>query len=225
VGLELDKARFAEDAGQREQAQDRIALLTPVAKAFLTDRGFETTILGQQIFGGHGYIRENGMEQFVRDCRIAQIYEGTNGIQALDLAGRKVARNGGQSVQGYVAEIRQWVENQNGLAHLDGIQERLEGAIDLLEQTTTELIRQASDNPNAVNAGAVEYLDLFGYVTLAWLWARMMVSAAGRNDDFGRAKLTTGRFYFERLLPRAEALATQIQAGPETLMGLDEALF
>lgn len=225
VGMQLDAAKFSEDESQRHQAEDRVALLTPVAKAFFTDRGFETTVLGQQVFGGHGYVREWGMEQFVRDARIAQIYEGTNGIQALDLAGRKVTRNGGKYVASYVADLRAWIDANGDQPGLDGIRERLVAAVDLLESTTGELMRQAGDNPDTVNASAVEYLDLFGYVTYAWLWACMMVTAADRDDDFGRAKLITGRFYFERLLPRAGALAEQIKAGASTLMELDEGAF
>lgn len=226
VGMELDKAKFSVDDAERRRAEDRVALLTPVAKAFFTDRGFETTVTGQQVFGGHGYVREWGMEQFVRDARIAQIYEGTNGIQALDLAGRKVTRNGGQYVARYVADLRAWLDTGlNDDAGLEGIRERLAAAVDLLESSTAELMRQADDNPDAVSANAVEYLDLFGYVTYAWLWARMMAIAAARDDDFGRAKLNTGRFYFERLLPRAGALAEQIKAGADTMMSLDSELF
>ncbi|WP_101675385.1 acyl-CoA dehydrogenase C-terminal domain-containing protein [Alloalcanivorax mobilis] len=225
VGMELDKAKFSENDEEQKAAQDRVALLTPIAKAFFTDRGFETTVIGQQVFGGHGYVREWGMEQFVRDARIAQIYEGTNGIQALDLAGRKVTRNGGQYVAAFLADVRAWIDEQADAPGLDGVAEKLVAAVDLLEATTAELLRQAGDNPDAVNANAVEYLDLFGYVTYAWLWARMMVTAAGRDDDFGRAKLNTGRFYFERLLPRAGALAEQIKAGADTMMSLDADLF
>tara|TARA_R100000501_G_scaffold13665_2_gene25120 strand:- start:5976 stop:7265 length:1290 start_codon:yes stop_codon:yes gene_type:complete len=225
VGMELDKAKFSEDEAEKKAAQDRVALMTPVAKAFFTDRGFDTTVIGQQVFGGHGYVREWGMEQFVRDCRISQIYEGTNGIQALDLAGRKVTRNGGKYVEAYLADMRRWIDDNGNQPGLDGIKERLVSAVELLESTTAEMLRQAGDNPDAVNANAVEYLDLFGYVTYAWLWARMMVTAAQRDDDFGRAKVTVGRFYYERLLPRAGALAEQIKAGAGTMMSLDQDLF
>jgi alkylation response protein AidB-like acyl-CoA dehydrogenase len=225
VGMELDKAKFSEDDAEQKAAQDRVALMTPIAKAFFTDRGFDTTVIGQQVFGGHGYVREWGMEQFVRDCRISQIYEGTNGIQALDLAGRKVTRNGGKYVEAYIADIRRWIDGNGNEPGMDGIKERLVSAVDLLESTTTEMLRQAGDNLDAVNANAVEYLDLFGYVTYAWLWARMMVTAAQRDDDFGRAKVTVGRFYYERLLPRAGALAEQIKAGAGTMMSLEQDLF
>lgn len=225
VGMALDKARFAKDPAVREKAKERVALLTPVVKAFLTDRGFEATVLGQQVFGGHGYIRENGVEQFVRDCRIAQIYEGTNGVQAMDLLGRKVARNGGQYVQAFISDMRLWIDEHSGQTSLEGTLQTLTDAIDLLERTTGEAIRQCGANPDAVSANAVEYLDLFGYVTCAWLWARMMAATAGRDDTFGHAKSITGRFYMARLLPRTHALAEQIAAGTDSIMGLDQNAF
>ena len=219
LGMQLDIAKFSDDAAARAQADDRVALLTPVAKAFFTDRGLETCITGQQVFGGHGYIREWGMEQFVRDARIAQIYEGTNGIQALDLAGRKVVRNGGASAAAFVAEVRDWLAGETHGA-LESVRAPLENALNLLEQGTATLLAQAGNDPDAVNALAVEYLDLFGLVTYAWLWARMMVASADRGDRFGASKQVVGRFYFERLLPRAEALLRQMQAGSAAMMAL-----
>lgn len=219
LGMQLDIAKFSDDAAARAQADDRVALLTPVAKAFFTDRGLETCITGQQVFGGHGYIREWGMEQFVRDARIAQIYEGTNGIQALDLAGRKVVRNGGASAAAFVAEVRNWLEGETHGA-LESVRAPLEDALNLLEQGTATLLEQAGNDPDAVNALAVEYLDLFGLVTYAWLWARMMVASADRGDRFGTSKQVVGRFYFERLLPRADVLLRQMQAGSAAMMAL-----
>ncbi|MBZ2190135.1 acyl-CoA dehydrogenase C-terminal domain-containing protein [Alcanivorax sp. JB21] len=220
LGMQLDIAKFSEDAEARKLADDRVALLTPVAKAFFTDRGLETCIIGQQVLGGHGYVREWGMEQFVRDARIAQIYEGTNGIQALDLAGRKVVRNGGASAGRFIAEVREWLAEAGGSDALASVAPKLEEALGLLEQATTQLLERASSDPDAVNASAVEYLDLFGLVTYAWLWARMMQAAAGRDDQFGESKLLVGRFYFQRLLPRAHSLVAQLEAGSDAIMGL-----
>ncbi len=226
LGLQLDIAKFGEDAAVKAKAEDRVALLTPVAKAFFTDRGLETCVIGQQVFGGHGYIREWGMEQFVRDARIAQIYEGTNGIQALDLAGRKVARNGGKSVQAFLADAREWLTANGNVTAISKQLDQLADALDLLESLTTDLMAQAGKDPNAINACACEYLDVFGYVVYAWLWARMMAVAAQHADQpLQSAKLITGRFYFERLLPKAQALATQIRAGSDTMMSLPEAAF
>ena len=220
LGMQLDIAKFSEDAEARKLADDRVALLTPVAKAFFTDRGLETCIIGQQVLGGHGYVREWGMEQFVRDARIAQIYEGTNGIQALDLAGRKVVRNGGASAGRFIAEVREWLAEAGGSDALAPVAPKLEEALGLLEQATAQLLERASSDPDAVNASAVEYLDLFGLVTYAWLWARMMQAAAARDDQFGESKLLVGRFYFQRLLPRAHSLVAQLEAGSDAIMGL-----
>ena len=221
LGLQLDAAKFGEDAAEKAKAEDRVALLTPVAKAFFTDRGLETCVIGQQVFGGHGYIREWGMEQFVRDARIAQIYEGTNGIQALDLAGRKVARNGGKSVQAFLADAREWLSANRSVTAIGKQLDQLAESLDMLESLTGELLAQSGKDANAINASACEYLDVFGYVVYAWLWARMMAVAAEHADQpLQSAKLITGRFYFERLLPRAGALAEQMRAGSDTMMSL-----
>lgn len=218
LGLQLDIAKFSEDDEERAKAEDRVALLTPVAKAFFTDRGLETTILGQQVFGGHGYIREWGMEQMVRDIRIAQIYEGTNGIQALDLAGRKVARNQGASMAALVAEIRQWLQAEEG--KLGGLADQLEASLELLETATANLLEQAAKDPNAINALAVEYLDIVGYVLYAWLWARMIATLDGREDEFANSKRITAAFYYERLLPKIHSLYAQFKAGSQNIMAL-----
>ena len=225
VGMQLDAAKFSEDADIKKKAEDRVALLTPIAKAFFTDRGLETTITGQQVFGGHGYIREWGMEQFVRDCRISQIYEGTNGIQALDLAGRKVARNGGKSVDAFLADANAWLEANAGNAQLAQVQDSVKAALALLKSATDELLSQAGDNPDAISAGAVEYLDIFGYAIYAWLWAQMLAATEGRDDDFAKAKRITGQYYFQRFLPKAEALLAQLKGGAATMMSLDDELF
>lgn len=225
VGMQLDAAKFSDDADIKKKAEDRVALLTPIAKAFFTDRGLETTITGQQVFGGHGYIREWGMEQFVRDCRISQIYEGTNGIQALDLAGRKVARNGGKSVDAFLADANSWLEANAGNPQLAEVLEPVKAALALLKDATGELLAQAGDNPDAISAAAVEYLDIFGYAIYAWLWAQMLAATEGRDDDFAKAKRVTGKYYVQRLLPKAEALFAQLKGGAATMMELDADLF
>ena len=225
VGMQLDASKFSDDADTKKKAEDRVALLTPIAKAFFTDRGLETTITGQQVFGGHGYIREWGMEQFVRDCRISQIYEGTNGIQALDLAGRKVARNGGKSVDAFLADAQAWVDANAANAQLAEYVEPVKAALALLKRATDELLSQAGGNPDAISAGAVEYLDIFGYVIYAWLWAQMLAATDGRDDDFVKAKRITGKYYFQRILPKAEGLFAQLKTGADTMMSLDEDLF
>ena len=218
VGQQLDLAKFSDQAAERDNAQALVALLTPVAKAFFTDTGLDSCIHGQQVFGGHGYIREWGQEQLVRDVRIAQIYEGTNGIQALDLLGRKVVGNGGVALRLFTSEIRAYAVLP-GAAYaaplLDAVQ-RLETLSDWLQQ-------QAALDPNAIGSACVEYLHLFGYVAYAYLWARMAQIAEHRRAEdqgFYSAKLATASFYFSRLLPRILSLEQSIRAGSSPLFEL-----
>ena len=223
VGQQLDLAKFSTEPLEQEQASALVALLTPVAKAFFTDTGFDSCVLGQQVFGGHGYIREWGQEQLVRDVRIAQIYEGTNGIQALDLLGRKVIANGGVNLRLFTAQIRDFAA-QPGKPYAS----ELLGAVQRLEDVSDWLQAQAKTNPNETGAACVEYLHLFGYVAYAWLWARMAdVARHSQSSDpgFYAAKLATAEFYFSRLLPRTLSLEQAIRAGSESLFELDAALF
>jgi alkylation response protein AidB-like acyl-CoA dehydrogenase len=223
VGQQLDLAKFSDNPQERQDAQNLVALLTPVAKAFFTDTGLESCINGQQIFGGHGYIREWGQEQLVRDVRIAQIYEGTNGIQALDLLGRKVVANGGVALRQFTREIRAFA-SQPEAAYAS----RLLHAVQRLENLSDWLQEQAKTNPNEVGAASVEYLHLFGYVAYAYLWARMaQVAEHKRHEDeaFYGAKIATAQFYFSRLLPRIWSLEQSIRAGSESLYGLSAEQF
>ncbi|PIB57930.1 acyl-CoA dehydrogenase C-terminal domain-containing protein [Pseudomonas sp. 2822-17] len=225
VATQLDIAKFSEDAAARERADNLVALLTPVAKAFLSDLGLETTVLGQQVFGGHGYIREWGQEQLVRDVRITQIYEGTNGIQALDLMGRKIVGSGGAFYTLFADEIRQFiVESGPGLTEFT---KPLSAAVDNLDELTAWVLDRAKTNPNEIGAASVEYLHAFGYMAYAYMWARMAKAALGKEaeEDFYASKLGTARFYFARLLPRIHSLSASVKAGSESLFLLDEALF
>src|SRR5690554_592620 len=209
VGQQLDLARHAEDADERRDAEALVALLTPVAKAFFTDSGLESCVLGQQVLGGHGYIREWGQEQRVRDVRIAQIYEGTNGIQALDLLGRKVVADGGANLRHFCALMRE-------SATTGPYAEELRSAIERLEATSGWLLEQARHNPTEIGAASVDYLHLFGYTAYAWLWARMDQLAEQRHaeePDFYAGKRATAEFFFRRLLPRTLALEASIRAG------------
>ena len=224
VGMELDKAKFSEDEAEKKAAQDRVALMTPVAKAFFTDRGFDTTVIGQQVFGGHGYVREWGMEQFVRDCRISQIYEGTNGIQAMDLMGRKVVGSQGKLYELFVQDVATFIEANTGDAALKPYLEPLAAAVERLSDVTEHVIKQAGDNPNAIGAAAVDYLDMFGYTALAYMWAKTVKAAAPKAEadtsGFYTGKLKTARFYFDRLLPKTVSLAEGIRSGSEAMMAL-----
>ena len=222
----LDIAKYADPADEerRKYAEGMVALLTPVAKAFLTDRGLDACIMGQQVFGGHGFIREWGQEQLVRDCRITQIYEGTNGIQALDLMGRKVVGSQGKLYELFAQDIAAFIEENSGDAALRPFLEPLAAAFERLSDVTEHVIQQAGDTPDAIGAASVDYLDLFGLTALGYMWARMVKAAApkaeGDSSGFYTGKLKTARFYFDRLLPKTVALAEGIRSGSDSMMAL-----
>lgn len=223
VGQQLDRSKFSDDTAERERADALMGLLTPVAKAFLTDTGLEATILGQQVFGGHGYVREWGQEQLVRDVRIAQIYEGTNGIQALDLLGRKIVGSGGQLLVPLLEDIRSFLNEKASDAAWTNEFQALAQAADQLEAVTKDILVQAQSDENLVNSVAVEYLHLVGYVSYAYLWLRMALTAEqleGRTDLASKAK--TARFYFARILPRIHGLLPAIQHGSAGLFNHTE---
>jgi len=225
VAMQLDSAKYSEDAAVRKRSEELVALLTPVAKAFLTDLGLESTVHGQQVFGGHGYIREWGQEQLVRDVRITQIYEGTNGIQALDLMGRKVVASGGAYYRLFSDEIRQFIVSAG--SELDEFAKPLAASLDQLDGLTEWVLEQAKGNPNEIGAASIEYLHAFGYVAYAYMWALMARAAkAGEGDEaFYSGKLGTARFYFARLLPRVDSLVASVKAGSESLYLLDAEQF
>lgn len=225
VAIQLDIAKFSEDDVARQRADELVALLTPVAKAFLTDMGLETTVHGQQVFGGHGYIREWGQEQLVRDVRITQIYEGTNGIQALDLVGRKIVGSGGAYYKLFSDEVRGFIAGSD--ASLSEFTKPLSAALDTLDELTHWILDRSRNNPQEIGAASVEYLHVFGYTTYAYLWAMMAKAALGKEaqEDFYASKLGTARFYFARLLPRIHSLSASVKAGSESLFLLDAAHF
>ena len=224
VAMQLDVAKYAEEPERRTRAENLVALLTPVAKAFLTDAGLETTIHGQQVFGGHGYIREWGQEQLVRDVRITQIYEGTNGIQALDLVGRKVVGSGGAFYRLFSDEIRAFASGAS--SDLAEFTAPLTAALDTLDGLTEWVLTRAAGNPQEIGAASVEYLQAFGYTAYAYMWARMAQAAlAGGEEPFYASKLGTARFYFARLLPRIHSLAASVRAGSESLYLLEAEQF
>ncbi|CAI8764602.1 acyl-CoA dehydrogenase C-terminal domain-containing protein [Pseudomonas donghuensis] len=225
VAMQLDTAKFSEDADTRKRAEELVALLTPVAKAFLTDLGLESAVHGQQVFGGHGYIREWGQEQLVRDVRITQIYEGTNGIQALDLMGRKVVGSGGALYKLFADEIRHFTASAG--SDLGEFVKPLNAALDNLDDLTAWVLDRAKNNPNEIGAASVEYLQAFGYTAYAYMWALMARTALAKQgeDDFYASKLGTARFYFARLLPRIHSLSASVKAGSESLYLLDAAQF
>jgi alkylation response protein AidB-like acyl-CoA dehydrogenase len=224
--LQVDLSRKSQDEEEREAAMDIISLLTPVIKGYLTDKGFEAAVNAQQIYGGHGYIREWGMEQYVRDARIAQIYEGTNGIQALDLVGRKLGQNGGRAVQAFFKMISEEVNDAKGDEQLEELASALEKASGDLQTATMWLMQNGPANPNNAGAAAYPYMTLVGIVSLGLMWLRMSrVSAAALADstqdaEFHRTKLVTARFYAERIMPDTGALRRKIEAGADSIMAL-----
>jgi alkylation response protein AidB-like acyl-CoA dehydrogenase len=230
--LQVDLSRRAQDEGEREAAADLLGLLTPVIKGYLTDQGFKTAVDAQQIYGGHGYIREWGMEQFVRDARIAQIYEGTNGIQALDLVGRKLASKGGRAVQAFFKLVGEEVEaGKAANAEASQVAAALEKANGDLQTATMWLMQNAMTNPNNAGAAAYPYMTMMGVVCLGLMWLRMAKAskaalAEGAEDKaFHEAKLVTARFFAERVLTETGSLRRKIEAGSESLMALPAEAF
>ena len=224
--LQVDLARKSQTEEERIAADDLISVLTPVIKGYLTDRGFESAVNAQQVFGGHGYIREWGMEQFVRDARIAQIYEGTNGVQAMDLVGRKLAKDGGRGVRALFELIGRDIAEAKAAGDPAGVAEPLEKALGHLQGATMWLAQNGMADPNNAGAGAYAYMQLMGLVSLGWMWLKMAgVSArlkgeGGEDAAFHEAKLATARFFADRELVAAGALRRKVEAGAESLMAL-----
>ena len=226
TGREMDGAELNPDAEARRRSGELIAFLTPIVKAFLTDAAVEVASLAVQIHGGHGFIRETGVEQLLRDARITPIYEGTNGIQALDLLGRKVFGTGGRSQQAMAERIRESISRFGAAPELAGFAADLARRVDRWDALTAALAKSATGNADEVGAAAVDYLQYSGYLCLGWCWlvaagvALARVPEAGADADFYRAKLATARHYFERLLPRADAHEAAARAGAAGLMAL-----
>jgi hypothetical protein len=229
--LQVDLMRRSPDEAERQQADDLLGLITPVIKGYLTDKGFQAAVYAQQVLGGHGYIREHGMEQFVRDARITQIYEGTNGIQAMDLVGRKLPKDGGRGVRAFFELVGRDIADAKAAGDPAGVASALEPALGDLQSATMWLAQNGMADPDNAGAGAYAYMDLMGLVSLGWMWLKMASAssralAEGADDrSFHEAKLTTARFYAERELPMTSALMKKIEAGAETLMKIPAEAF
>ncbi|MFC3443658.1 acyl-CoA dehydrogenase [Sphingobium rhizovicinum] len=213
TALQLDRAHRHPDAAERAEADAFVALLTPVVKAAFTDFGFESAVQAQQVFGGHGYIREWGMEQYVRDARIAQIYEGTNGVQAMDLVGRKLALGGGAVVERFFDLVSGDLDAADAPLTAGAVRE----ALGLLRDVTSSL---QGASVNAAGAAAVDYLRLFALVSMGWMWVRMESAAAQGDTPLEQAKLAVARFFVDRMLPQTKGLAVAIQTGEASMMAL-----
>ncbi|MBX7493049.1 acyl-CoA dehydrogenase C-terminal domain-containing protein [Qipengyuania sp. 1NDW9] len=230
-GLLVDLTHKAQTEEEREEADLLLGLMTPVIKGYGTDKGYEVATNMQQVFGGHGYIEEWGMSQFVRDARIAQIYEGTNGVQAMDLCGRKLAQKGGAAVQAFFKHVGEEIAAAKEVDELKEMAEQLEKALGQQQAATMWFMNNAMQNPNHLGAGAHHYMHIMGIVTLGLMWLKMAkvaaakVGSAGDEKAFYEQKLATARYYMDRYLPDAGALRRKLEAGSDSLMALGEDAF
>ncbi|MBM3620948.1 MAG: acyl-CoA dehydrogenase [Alphaproteobacteria bacterium] len=230
IGSLIDVARRHESQEEREKADDLIQILTPIAKAYFTDMGFESANLAIQTYGGHGFIREHGVEQLARDARITMLYEGANGVQALDLVGRKLPMKGGRPAQRLLGEINGFIAANKGDAAMAEFVEPLEKAIGRVQDSALWLMQNGMKNPDEAGGAATDFLRLMGLSAMAYMWARIAKAARaglakGTDNDFYNAKLATGRFFVQRVLPQTTSLSHQIKAGASTMMALDAAAF
>jgi len=228
VALEIDHHESDPDAARAEIGDDMASLLTPIVKAFQTDLGFEATNLAVQVCGGYGYTTDYGLEQLVRDCRITQIYEGTNGVQALDLVGRKLPAHMGRYLRRFFHPVAEFLDREAEVPGMAEFVEPLAKAFERLQRATAWLAQEGLKNPEQAGAAATDFLHLFGYVALGYLWARMAKVALanlGRDGGFYDAKLATARFYMARMLPRHSAHFASLMAGSATLMSFPDAAF
>ncbi|MCT7666040.1 acyl-CoA dehydrogenase C-terminal domain-containing protein [Shinella kummerowiae] len=225
TALKSDIAHRATDEKERQDADDILGLMTPILKGVLTDKGFDHAVMAQQIFGGHGYIEEHGMSQYVRDARIAMIYEGANGIQALDLVGRKLGMNGGRAVMALFKEIGDFCEENRNDEKLSAFTKSLKKGLNDLQAGTMWFMQNAMAKPDNAGAGSTDYMHLFGLVVIGYMWAKIakaaeegLANGAGEREDFLKNKLITAKFFMERLMPETALRKTRIEAGADTTM-------
>jgi acyl-CoA dehydrogenase len=231
TALESDIAHRSGDEAARQAADDHMGLLTPVIKGVLTDGGFANTVLAQQVYGGHGYIAEHGMEQFVRDARIAMLYEGANGIQALDLVGRKLPKDDGRALKAFLAEVAMFLKESAADEKMKPYVGALAAALGHLQQASMWFMKNATVQPDNAGAGASDYMHLFGLVALGYMWCRIVRAAnarlAGGQGDAARmtAKLVAARFFMDRILPETSTYLARVQAGAASTMELPAEAF
>ncbi len=231
TALKSDIAHRSDNENERKSADDHMGLLTPVIKGVLTDGGFANAVMAQQIFGGHGYIAEHGMEQFVRDARIAQIYEGANGIQALDLVGRKLGKDGGRAIMAFFNEVQTYLKERVNNDEMNVYLKPLGASLAHLQEASMWFMQNAMAKPDNAGAGSYDYMHLFGLVALGYMWCRIAEAALAKlpkaNGSAARlnAKLVTARFFMERMLPETATRLTRIQAGATSTMELPDDAF
>ena len=224
TALKSDIAHRSEDEKERKSADDHMGLLTPVIKGVLTDSGFANAVLAQQVFGGHGYIAEHGMEQFVRDARIAQIYEGANGIQALDLVGRKLGKDGGRAILAFFNEVQTYLKERVNNDAMNVYLKPLGQSLGHLQQASMWFMQNAMVKPDNAGAGSYDYMHLFGLVALGYMWCRIAEAALAKLPK-ANAKLVTARFFMERMLPGTATRLARIEAGAGSTMELADDAF
>ena len=227
TAIKSDIAHRSADAKEKQAAEDHLALLTPVIKGVLTDGGFAHAVLAQQIYGGHGYIAEHGIEQFVRDARITMLYEGTNGVQALDLVGRKLPKDGGRALQAFFAELTAYAKERGADPTMAPYVKPVSQALGDLQQATMWFLQNALGNPDNAGAGATDYMHLFGLVALGYMWCLIAEAAKTKTGAGGDGatdrmaqRLAAGRFFMERMLPATATHLARIKAGAASTMAL-----
>lgn len=225
AGKQVDISFHSPEEAIRKCAGGLVALTTPIIKAFFTDYGFEACNLGLQVLGGHGYIKEWGMEQFVRDARIAQIYEGANGVQALDLTKRKLIMNKGRNLSQLSEIISKFITHHKSNTAMHEFIEPLEEKLADMVDTSEWLINNSEDNPDLPGAASVDYLKQVALIILAFMWAKMAAASLEKEEVFYKTKLKTARFFYQKLLPEVDALKQNIKAGSESLMAFDDSEF
>jgi hypothetical protein len=231
TALRSDIAHRSADQKEKQEAEDWLGLMTPIIKGVLTDKGFEHAVAAQQVYGGHGYIEEHGMSQFVRDGRIAMIYEGANGIQALDLVGRKLALNGGRAIQAFFKEVGDFCEEHRADEKMAPFTKALKKGLNDLYTATMWLMQNGMKNPDDAGAASTDYLHLSGLVALGYMWGRMVKVAqdkladGGEAKDFHENKITTGRYFMERVMPETSAHLARLSSGSATMMALPAEAF
>ena len=232
TAIKSDVAHRSGDDKERQAADDHMGLMTPVIKGVLTDKGFDHAVMAQQVFGGHGYIEEHGMSQFVRDARIAMIYEGANGIQALDLVGRKLPQNGGRAIQAFFKEVGEFCEENRSDEKMAPFTKALKKGLNDLQAATMWLMQNAMQKPDNAGAASTDYMHLFGLVSLGYMWAMMakvaqakLAEGANGASSFCENKLVTGRFFMERVMPETAAHLARISAGADSMMALQTDAF
>jgi alkylation response protein AidB-like acyl-CoA dehydrogenase len=227
TALKSDIAHRSADEKERQTADDILGLVTPILKGVMTDKGFDHAVMAQQVFGGHGYIEEHGMSQYVRDARIAMIYEGANGIQALDLVGRKLGQNGGRAVMALFKEIGDFCEENRNDEQMTFFTKNLKKGLNDVQAATMWFMQHAMAKPDNAGAGSTDYMHLFGLVVLGYMWAKMakaaedgLAAGEAEREAFLRNKLITARFYMERIMPETALRKARIETGAETMMTL-----